>query len=72
MNTNRVKTVVVCDRMQKNYTYALTKEPGRDFEPEFEPQLTPRKMLAMGVFGGKYMTDCADEFPGEWFEDDER
>lgn len=68
MNTNRVKTVVVCDLMQKNYSYVLTKEPGRDFAPEFEPQLTPQQMLAMGVFGGKYMTDCVDEFPGEWFE----
>jgi hypothetical protein len=24
--------------------------------------------LRMGVFGGRYMTDCRDEFPDEWFE----
>jgi hypothetical protein len=24
-------------------------------------------MLEMGIFGGKYMTDCRDEFPAAWF-----
>ena len=63
----RNKIVVVNDRMQKGYRYALVAPAGRDFDPEFTPDLTPQQMLALGVFGGKYMTDAAAEFPGSWF-----
>jgi hypothetical protein len=61
------KRVVVNDRMQRGYVYVLTEPAGRSFDARFEPELTPRELLALGVFGGKYMTDCADEFPSSWF-----
>ncbi|MCJ7616843.1 MAG: hypothetical protein MUO43_09945, partial [Desulfobacterales bacterium] len=63
---NRRK-VIVNDSMQKNYVYCLTEPVGKNFHPEFSPELTPKQMLEMGVFGGKYMTDCRDEFPKDWF-----
>ena len=60
-------TVTVNDRMQWNYRYERTAPVGRSFEPEFRPELTPPDLLRLGVFGGKYMTDCTDEFPSTWF-----
>ena len=62
-----VKTVTVNDRMQRNYRYELVEPSGRNFDPGFEPQLMPQEMLELGVFGGKYMTDCRKEFPKSWF-----
>jgi hypothetical protein len=61
------RTIVVNDRMQQGYRYTLTAPTGRDFDPEFRPELTPKQMLQMGVFGGKYMTDTRAEFPRDWF-----
>jgi len=63
----RAKKVVVNDKMQKGYVYYLTEPAGRHFHPEFKPDLSPKQMLALGVFGGKYMTDCGKEFPKDWF-----
>lgn len=60
--------VEVNDRMQSGYAYYRVHPPGENFHPDFEPELTPQEMLELGVFGGKYMTDCAREFPKEWFE----
>lgn len=53
--------------MQENYTYFLTQPAGKNFHAGFDPELTPKQLLALGVFGGKYMTDCKDEFPDDWF-----
>lgn len=60
--------ITVNDMMQKGYTYERTEQPGKNFDPEFKPDLTPAEMLELGVFGGKYMTDCRDEFPADWFK----
>ena len=59
--------VVVNDRMQRNYVYYRTEPMGRNFDPRFEPELTPKQLLRLGVFGGRYMTDCGTEFPSDWF-----
>ncbi len=61
------RTVTVNDKMQKGYRYELTEAAGRNFDQEFRPELTPRQMLRLGVFSGKYMTDCKREFPDSWF-----
>ncbi len=60
--------VVVNDKMQQGYRYILTEPEGKNFHPVFKPELTPIQMLDMGVFEGKYMTDCWEEFPPHWFE----
>jgi hypothetical protein len=60
-------TVVVNDRMQRNYRYEIVARSGEGFLPDFKPKFSPREMLAMGVFEGKYCNDCRSEFPEEWF-----
>ncbi|MBN1168446.1 hypothetical protein JXA63_00995 [Candidatus Woesebacteria bacterium] len=64
---NRI--VVVNDKMQKDYKYVLSEPIGKNFDPEFKPQLSPKQMLKLGVFGGKYLNDCKDEFPKDWYKD---
>lgn len=63
----RPKHIVVNDLMQRGYEYDLFAPAGRDFDPRFAPELTPCEMLELGVFGGKYLTDCRDEYPDEWY-----
>lgn len=60
--------VKVNDKMQKGYTYIRTEPIAKNFHPDFKPDLTPKEMLALGVFGGKYITDCVGEFPKDWFK----
>lgn len=67
MSKIRPKKITVNDRMQKGYVYFLTEPLGKNFDPRFKPELTPKQMLALGVFGGVYMRDCTQEFPKGWF-----
>ncbi len=60
------KKVIVNDLMQQGYTYYLTEPIGKNFDSKFKPELTPKEMLHLGVFGGKYMSDCKKEFPASW------
>lgn len=62
------KAIIVRDRMQNGYRYELLEPVGKHFHPNFKPELTPKEMLELGVFGGKYMTDCQKEFPASWFK----
>ncbi len=64
---NRKKSIVVHDRMQQNYQYVCSAPMGKEFDPLFKPELTPQQMLALGVFGGRYMRDGIHEFPAVWF-----
>lgn len=59
--------VKVEDSMQR-YRYVLQELPGLNFNADFAPDLTPKQMLELGVFGGDYFHNEHSEFPEEWFE----
>ncbi len=58
----------VNDRMQSGYRYEIAARVGREFDSDFKPEFTPKQMLEAGVFEGKYLNDCRDEFPKSWFK----
>jgi hypothetical protein len=59
--------VKVKDKMQE-YEYECVEPQGKNFHPDFKPDLTPKEMLKLGVFGGKYLNDCTEEFPADWYK----
>lgn len=67
MSRQRPIKVFVNDKMQNKYSYVLTELVGKNFDLRFKPDLSPKQMLALGVFGGVYMRDCTKEFPKDWF-----
>ena len=58
----------VNDRMQTGYRYECVAPVGTGFAEGFAPYVTPKEMLKMGVFEGKYCNDCTQELPADWFE----
>lgn len=61
------KKIKVKNSLQ-TYTYELTEPTGKNFDPEFKPELTPKEMLKLGVFGGHYWYDgIPKEYPKSWF-----
>jgi len=62
------KIIIIKDKMQNGYSYELTEPAGKDFDFDFKPELTPKEMLKLGVFGGRYLRDCKKEFPADWFK----
>ncbi|OGI08775.1 MAG: hypothetical protein A2Y40_00640 [Candidatus Margulisbacteria bacterium GWF2_35_9] len=61
------RLIKVNDTMQQDYEYICSEPIGKKIHKDFKPDLSPKKMLQLGVFGGKYMGDCAQEFPHDWF-----
>jgi hypothetical protein len=64
-----MKSVIVNDVVQQGYSYELSEPMGQNFHADFQPELTPKEMLSLGVFGGHYLNDCREEFPEDWFID---
>ena len=60
--------VTVQDSMQNDYEYTISAPLGDVQSDGFNPYYSPKEMLEMGVFEGKYCNDCRDEFPKNWFQ----
>lgn len=49
------------------------RRPEGDYDDEeFQPDLTPREMLELGIFGGKYFDEKPEDLPSEWWENVDR
>ena len=59
------RVIKVEDSLQQ-YSYELVAEEGKDFDPQFKPELTPAEMLELGVFGAHYFEGEHSEFPAAW------
>jgi hypothetical protein len=46
-----IKNIIVNNTMQENYSYSIVEPMGENFTYNFDPHLTPKEMLKIGVFG---------------------
>lgn len=67
MNEHKPSKVVVSEEYQTGYEYRITAPLGENFDKQFKPDLTPKQMLSLGVFGGNYFVEVPSEFPKDWF-----
>lgn len=59
--------ITVYNSFQNGYEYFRTEKPGKNFHPEFKPDLTPAEMLELGIFDGWYEDNTyLTEFPKKW------
>ena len=61
--------VKVDNPMQRGYEYRLAAPMGLEFAPGFEPVYSPKEMLKMGVFEGRYLNSALNEYPVDWFDE---
>jgi hypothetical protein len=63
-------TIIANNKMDKGiYRYTLEKDMGDISNKDFKPHFSPKEMLDLGIFEGRYLNDCILEFPVEWFLD---
>ena len=67
MPTTSQRIVRADNPMQRCYSYGLQCRPGANFDPDFKPALSPKEMLELGVFGGRYLNSAEGEYPPSWF-----
>ncbi len=62
-----MKNIIVNEEYQKEYVYTLSEKTATNFREDFKPELTPKEMLNLGIFGGNYFVEPTKEFPSSWF-----
>ncbi len=62
-----MKIIHVDEEYQTGYEYTSIEPIGKNFREDFKPELTPKEMLDLGIFGGNYFIETPNEFPKEWF-----
>ncbi len=65
------QNITYSDNFQKKYRYSRTEPEGKNFDPMFRPDLTPKQMLRLGIFGGAYFIGVKNMIPTDlpkiWF-----